>query len=122
VVRPAERRQVVTYLVTRHGSSQRRACRLAQLRRATMRYQARPHDQTALRERLRALAQERPRFGYRRLTVLLRREFGAVNHKRVYRLYCAEGLRVRRRVRKRVAATSRPTTAFPSTIGTAVVG
>jgi putative transposase len=108
----------VTYLVTHHGISQRRACRLAQLRRATMRYQARPHDQTALRERLRALAQERPRFGYRRLTVLLRREFGAVNHKRVYRLYCAEGLRVRRRVRKRIAATCRQPQVEPTTIGT----
>jgi putative transposase len=119
VVTPAARRQIVTYLVTNHGISQRRACRLAQLRRATMRYQARPDDQTALRERLRALAQERPRFGYRRLTVLLRREFGAVNHKRVYRLYCAEGLRVRRRMRKRLAATRRPTTVEPRTIGTA---
>jgi putative transposase len=86
---PAERRQVVTYLVATHGFSQRRACRLAQFRRAAMYYQARPNGQTVLRERLRTLAQERPRFSYRRLTVL-RREFGAVNHKRVCRLYCAE--------------------------------
>ena len=116
---PAERRQVVTYLVTHHRRSERRACQLVQLPRATMRYRARPQHDTAIRERLRALAQERPRYGYRRLTVLLRREFGALNHKRVYRLYCAEGLRVRRRVRKRIAATNRPVQVEPTTIGTA---
>ncbi|HEY1017300.1 MAG TPA: IS3 family transposase [Herpetosiphonaceae bacterium] len=119
LVKPADRRQVVAYLVTHHRFSERRACQLVQLARGTMRYRAQPRDETALRARLRALAQERLRFGYRRLTVLLRREFGAVNHKRVHRLYCAEGLRVRRRVRKRVAATSRPVRAEPTTIGTA---
>jgi putative transposase len=119
MVRPADRRQVVAYLVTHHRFSERRACQLIQLPRATMRYRARPRDHTAVRERLRTLAQERPRFGYRRLTILLRREFGALNHKRVYRLYCAEGLRVRRRVRKRIAATSRPTRTEPTVIGAA---
>jgi putative transposase len=84
-----------------------------------MRYRACPRDQGVVPERLRALAQERPRFGYRRLTVLLRRELGAVNHKRVYRLYHAAGLCVRRRVRKRIAATTRPTSAAPITIGSA---
>jgi putative transposase len=84
-----------------------------------MRYRAHPRDQDLVPERLRALAQERPRFGYRRLTVLLRRELGPVNHKRVYRLYRAAGLSVRRRLRKRIAATTRPTAAAPTTIGTA---
>lgn len=84
-----------------------------------MRYRAQPRDQGMVSERLRALAQERPRFGYRRLTVLLRRELGAVNHKRVYRLYRAAGLCVRRQSRKRVAATSRPSVVEPTTIGTA---
>ncbi len=57
----------------------------------------------ALRERLHALAAQRRRFGYRRLTVLLRREGLRVNHKRVDRLYRAAGLAVRRRKRKRCA-------------------
>ncbi len=56
-----------------------------------------------LTERLRALAAERRRFGYRRLHVLLCREGWTVNHKRVYRLYREEGLSVRRRRRKRVS-------------------
>jgi putative transposase len=75
--------------------------------RATVRYRHRRATQEPLRARLRELAAERPRFGYRRLTILVRREQGAVNHKRVYRLYRLEGLAVRRRGRKRVARTAR---------------
>lgn len=56
-----------------------------------------------MRQRLRELAAQRPRFGYRRLAVLLRRDCGPVNHKRVYRLYRSEGLQVPRRRRKHVA-------------------
>ena len=71
------------------------------------------HDPDAIRnrqrERLKALAQERRRFGYRRLHVLLRREGHAVNRKRVQRLYREERLTVRRRGgRKRAMGTRRP--------------
>ncbi len=109
MVTPGARREVVAYLQAHHHLSQRRACRLAQAPRATVRYQARRPAQEPLRARLRELAQARPRFGYRRLAVLLRREQGAVNHKRVYRLYRLEGLAVRRRGRKRVARAARVT-------------
>jgi putative transposase len=107
MVTPAARREVVAHLQERHHFSQRRACRVAGAARATVRYRARRAEQGDLRARLRELAQARPRFGYRRLAVLLRREQGAVNHKRVYRLYRLEGLAVRRRGRKRVARTAR---------------
>jgi putative transposase len=53
------------------------------------------------------LARERPRYGYRRLHILLRREGYEVNHKRIHRLYRSEGLMVRRRLRKRIAAGKR---------------
>ena len=56
-----------------------------------------------MRARLRALAAEKRRYGYRRLQVLLRREGVIVNHKRVERIYREEGLSVRKRKRKRVA-------------------
>jgi putative transposase len=73
-----------------------------------MRYRSTPRtDEPGLRLRLRELAAERRRFGYRRLHVLLRREGVSVNHKRVERLYRDEGLTVRRRGRKRVAAAVR---------------
>jgi len=90
-----------------HGLSERRACELVGIKRSGCRYSARQVELHGLRGRLRALAQERRRFGYRRLTVLLRREGWPVNHKRVLRLYGQEGLAVRRRKRKRIGALER---------------
>lgn len=98
---PAQRRAAVSYVQARFGFSQRRACRLVGAGRSSVRYRRRHGDgDAALRDRLRALAAERPRFGYRRLHALLRREGIRVNHKRVARLYRTEGLAVRRRKRK----------------------
>jgi putative transposase len=69
-----------------------------------MRYQFRLRpDEPQIRERLRALAAQRPRWGYRRLHVLLKHELGVINHKRVYRLYRLEHLKLRQKKRKRVA-------------------
>ena len=74
-----------------------------------MRYQATRPSDAELRERLKALEQERRRFGYRRLHVLLRREGHVVNCKRVRRLYSGEKLIVRRRGgHKRAVGTRRP--------------
>jgi putative transposase len=67
-----------------------------------------------LRQRLRELAGERRRFGYRRWGGLLRREGWPVNHKRVYRIYGEEGLTVRRRTRKRLKAEARAPLALPT--------
>jgi len=90
--------------------SQRRACRLLGAHRRTIRYERRlASDERKVRERLRSLAAERPRWGYRRLHVLLKREVGTINHKRVQRLYRLEGLGIRRRPRKRVAREGRGT-------------
>jgi putative transposase len=84
------------------GLSERRACGLVGQARSTQRYEGRGDQQADLRQRLKALALERVRWGYRRLHVLLRREGWRLNHKRVYRLYREEGLAVRRRRRKRI--------------------
>jgi putative transposase len=72
------------------------------LGRSSMRYRSRGRDRNGhLRQRLRELAAQRQRFGYRRLLALLRREGMQVNHKRVHRIYREEGLALRRRRRKR---------------------
>jgi putative transposase len=111
---PAERRAAVHRVRARYGLSERRACRLVGIGRSTLRYRGRSRaDEEQLRRRLRELAAERPRFGYRRLHALLRREGIAVNHKRVERLYRAEGLAVRRRGRKRVARDGRGRAVLP---------
>jgi len=109
VVTPADRREAVLHLRTVHGLSERRACRVMGAERSGVRYAGTRPDDGPLRERLKALAAERRRFGYRRLHVLLRREGHAVNRKRVQRLYREEKLTVRRRGgRKRAIGTRRP--------------
>src|SRR5215470_16260331 len=83
--------------------SERHACRLVGLARATKRYRSRKGERDrALRTRLKELAAKRMRFGYRRLTAMLVREGVPINHKRVYRLYREEGLAMRIRQRRRI--------------------
>jgi len=83
--------------------SLRRACSLAGISRSSYRYERRRRHDGALRERMKELAAERPRFGLPRLDVLLRREGFCDNHKRKERIYREEGLKVRRRRRKRLS-------------------
>jgi putative transposase len=113
-VTPAQRRAAATWLRDRYAFSERRACRLVGIGRTTARYRPVRPDDAEVRARLRELAAERPRFGYRRLHALLRREGIAVNHKRVARLYGEEGLAVRRRSRKRLAREGRGATPAPT--------
>jgi putative transposase len=87
--------------------SQRRAARLIPVDRMTLRYEHHRDPQEALRVRLRELAGSRVRYGYRRLTVLLKREGWEVNAKRIYRLYTEEGLIVRTQRRRERAQRQR---------------
>jgi putative transposase len=92
-----------------HGISERRACALLGADRSTVRYRSRRPVDEALRARLRSLAAERRRFGYRRLGLLLAREGLRPNHKKLRRLYREERLQVRRRGgRKRAIGTRTP--------------
>jgi putative transposase len=89
--------------------SERRACKAIGYCRTTMRYQTTRADDAGLRQRMKAIAQERRRFGYRRLHVLLKREGYVINHKKLFRLYREEKLAVRRRGgRKRAIGTRAP--------------
>jgi len=81
--------------------SERRACQVLDVGRSTVRYQSVAEGREDLRIRLRDLATSRPRYGYRRLWVLLRREGWIVNPKLIYRLYCEEGLGIRRKTPRR---------------------
>ena len=109
MVTPASERKAVAHLVERHGMSERRACKAIGSCRMTMRYKTTRADDAALRDRMKAIAVERRRFGYRRLHVMLKREGFVVNHKRLFRLYREERLTVRRRGgRKRALGTRRP--------------
>jgi transposase InsO family protein len=109
MVGPAAKREAVAHLKAVLGLSERRACTIVSADRTMIRYRSRRPADTALRERLRALANERRRFGYRRLFVLLRRDGEPSGINRIYRLYREEGLTVRkRRARRRAVGTRAP--------------
>ncbi|ABQ39534.1 IS3 family transposase [Bradyrhizobium sp.] len=109
MVTPAVKRQAVAHLCASYEVSQRRACSVIGADRTSMRYRSRRPDDAALRARLRELAAQRRRFGYRRLQILLRREGTRVNHKKLRRLYREERLQVRRRGgRKKAMGTRAP--------------
>ena len=95
--------------------SERQACRLVGIYRSTLRYEARQTaENQALSTRIVELAQARRRFGYRRIHALLRREGHEVNHKRVYRLYSAANLAVKRRKRRKGVMVPREPLTLPT--------
>lgn len=88
-------------------SSERHVCELMDVPRSSCRYQSR-RDDSLLRAQLQDLARQYPRFGYRRLHVMLQREEIYVNHKRVQRVYRDLGLTVKRNRRKRLSRALQP--------------
>jgi putative transposase len=90
-----------------YAFSERRACLLMTLAVSSYRYRSRRCDEE-LRVRLVELAREKPRYGYRRLHVLLRRSGEVVNHKRVHRVYREAGLSIRRKKRKHCVRIGKP--------------
>ena len=90
-----------------YALSERRACAVMTMAVTTYRYQSLRSDEP-LRTKLVELAREKPRFGYRRLQVLLRRGGERVNHKRVHRVYREAGLMLRRKKRKHCVREGKP--------------
>lgn len=107
--RPAAKREAVAHLRAALGLSERRACAIVSADRAMIRYQSRRPPETELRTKIRDMATERKRFGYRRLFILLRQGGEPSGVNRIYRLYREEGLSVRKRqARRRAAGTRAP--------------
>lgn len=99
---PSRKRDAVEHLEATFEVSERQACQVVGQPRSTQRYASRSaNDEPALLKRMHELVRQHPRFGYRRITILLRREGFAVNFKRVYRLWRREGLKVPRKQRKK---------------------
>ena len=114
---PAARREAVAHLRASLGVSERRACNIVRADRTSVRYRSRRGDDAALRGRLRELARQRRRFGYRRLHILLLRDGVRINRKKTQRLYTEEGLTVRKRKSRRRAVGARaplPVLALPN--------
>ncbi|MGI8399967.1 IS3 family transposase [Agrobacterium deltaense] len=109
LVGPAAKREAVTHLKAAMGLSERRACQIISADRKTIRYRSSRPPEVELRAKLRDLANERRRFGYRRLFILLRRDGEPSGVNRIYRLYREEGLSVRKRkARRRAVGTRAP--------------
>lgn len=109
MVGPAAKRAAVAHLQAVMSLSERRACSIVDADRKMIRYRSSRPSDAVLRSRLRDLANERRRFGYRRLFVLLRREGEPSGINRIYRLYREEGLTVRkRRARRKAVGTRAP--------------
>lgn len=107
MVTPAMKKDMAGYLQEQHGLSKRRCAHLVQTAPSVLRYQTRRGGDGAIRERLKALAVERPRWGYRRLHILLRREGLLINRKKTHRLYREEKLHLRPKKRKRITSSTR---------------
>ena len=103
MVRPAAKREAVAHLRNVLQMSERRACNLVAADRKMIRYRSRRPPDVELRARLRDLANQRRRFGYRRLFILLRKQGEPSGVNRIYRLYREEGLTVRKRKARRRA-------------------
>lgn len=107
MVGPTAKREVARYAIEAYKLSERRACRAANVQRSLVRYERRPDQNVWLRDKLKALASKRRRFGSRRLLVLLKRDGHKVNHKRVERVYREEGLQIKKRRKRRETAPLR---------------
>ncbi len=102
-----DQRADANWLRSKYAASQRRVCGLMGIAVASYYYRTTRSDEP-LRTRLVELAREKPRFGYRRLHVLLGRSGEQVNHKRVHRVYREAGLMLRRKKRKHCVREGRP--------------
>jgi putative transposase len=100
-------RDDVAHVVATLDISERRVCGLLGIAVSNFRYHSVRNDKD-LRTRLVELARDNPRYGYRRLHILLADDGAVINHKRVWRVYREAGLAVKRRKRKRLVRVGRP--------------
>lgn len=114
MVTPQARKACVQMFVNEHGLSERRACQLVGVHRSVVRYSSRKQDESALIGKIKQIAYEKRRFGYRRIHIMLKREGVKINHKKVYRIYRACGLKVLKRGGRKRALGSRRVEGKPS--------
>ncbi len=111
ILKPVRKQKIVAFLWEYYPLSERRAYHSLNFCHSTQRYQRKPDLQLVLRIRIREISATRVRYGYKRIHVLLIREGWKVNHKRVYRIYCEEGLNLRTKQKKKRMAKTKSTAA-----------
>jgi len=90
------------YAIEIHQTSERRACRLANLSRNAYRYVHQKNNDIEIQSRLLQIAEDHPRWGFRKMAAMLRKQGNSWNHKKVYRIYCETGLNLRVKPKKRL--------------------
>jgi putative transposase len=114
VVTAPAKRELVRFM-SRWGLSERRSLRVVEMSASSLRYTSAPDRNVALRAEIVRLAQRYRRYGAGMIYLKLRQQGWAVNHKRVARLYTAEGLQIRHRKRKKVPVIDRQPLIRPAT-------
>lgn len=107
---------MVDWLKGAYRVSERRSCHVVKISRSSCRYAAKPKNDEHLRGAIRDIAQSRPRFGYKRIMTLLRRQGYQVGKDKVYRIYREEGLQVRTKRRKKTVSRRRISLPRPKSI------
>ena len=108
-------KQVVGYIQSHHGLSERRACRITKQHRSTQRQVSTADPLTEIRQRMHEIVATRIRYGYRRVHIMLKREGLTIGRNRVYRLYKEEGLVLKnKRPRRRKMVTHREARCQPT--------
>ena len=97
-MKPADRKPIAEHLIKTYQLSERKACDLTGMSRTGFRYQPQAANDGPLRQRLKLLASQYPRYGYLLLHNLLKQEGLVINKKHTYRLYTEENLQVRNQV------------------------
>ena len=115
-VEPDVRREMVKYAIETHQTSERRACQLANLSRNAFRYIHKKTDDFEIKTRLLQIAEEHPRWGFRKMAATLRKQGNYWNHKRMYRIYCESGLNLRVKPKKRLPSRNPQPLTQPETI------
>lgn len=118
VLRPSRKRELVENIRMEYNISINRCCNVVLLSKSVYYYRHKGRNDQLLRMRINEIAATRVRYGFWRIYILLRREGFMDNHKRVYRVYCEEGLNLRnkRPKRSRAASNRRPNDGASSTL------
>ena len=101
MVSVSQRRSAVCYLIDSYKINERRGCLLTGLSRIGCLYKSRASSQKGLRQRIVDIAHSGIRYGYKSVHIMLKYEGYKINKKKVYRLYCLEGLQLRHKSPKR---------------------
>jgi len=106
------------YAIEIHQTSERRACRLANLSRYAYRYVKKKANDSEIKTRLSQIAEDHPRWGFRKMAATLRKQGNQWNHKKMYRIYCEMGLNLRVKPKKRLPSRKPQPLAQPESVNT----